>query len=415
MFEAGMVQTLVEGVRDTLYMVLASTAFGYLLGLPLGILLCITGENGIRKNPVIYRILDIVVNLIRSVPFLILLILVSPFTKWLVGKSYGATATVVSLVIAAAPFIARMVESSLNEVDQGVIEAAKSMGATDGTIIWKVLIGEAQNVAACRRDHRARNDSRVLRDGGCARRRRSRRYRHPLRLLPLAGRRDVGHGHPARCSRADSAGHRHAAVQEARPQKTLTPRFSIVFVGAGDSARPWESQSKSPKIPGKIGTVRRADRVVRPYGFSESSERRVGVDAHIDPAVQTDFTKIQCESDGALGAMWASPPTRFLEICTAYQQRPPHMRRPFSKKGLLPMNPKKEAFRKAFIASVPILCSYLFLGMAYGILMQEAGLRMGGESCLRAQLCTRARFSSCSLRFSPAARRSSPSPSRRFS
>ena len=144
MFEAGMVQTLVEGVRDTLYMVLASTAFGYLLGLPLGILLCITGENGIRKNPVIYRILDIVVNLIRSVPFLILLILVSPFTKWLVGKSYGATATVVSLVIAAAPFIARMVESSLNEVDQGVIEAAKSMGATDGTIIWKVIIGEAR-------------------------------------------------------------------------------------------------------------------------------------------------------------------------------------------------------------------------------------------------------------------------------
>ena len=68
MFEAGMVQTLVEGVRDTLYMVLASTAFGYLLGLPLGILLCITGENGIRKNPVIYRILDIVVNLIRIVP-----------------------------------------------------------------------------------------------------------------------------------------------------------------------------------------------------------------------------------------------------------------------------------------------------------------------------------------------------------
>ena len=141
MFEPGMVQTLVEGVRDTLYMVLASTAFGYLLGLPLGILLCITGENGIRRNPVIYRILDIVVNLIRSVPFLILLILVSPFTKWLVGKSYGATATVVSLVIAAAPFIARMVESSLNEVDQGVIEAAKSMGATDGEARTSLLVG----------------------------------------------------------------------------------------------------------------------------------------------------------------------------------------------------------------------------------------------------------------------------------
>ena len=74
-----------------------------------------------------------------------------------------------------------------------------------------------------------------------------------------------------------------------------------------------------------------------------------------------------------LGRCAQSPPTRFLEICTAYQQRPPHMRRPFSKKGQLPMNPKKEAFRRAFIASVPILCSYLFLGMAYGILMQEAG------------------------------------------
>ena len=113
MFEPGMVQTLVEGVRDTLYMVLASTAFGYLLGLPLGILLCITGENGIRRNPVIYRILDIVVNLIRSVPFLILLILVSPFTKWLVGKSYGATATVVSLVIASSLRSTRSTRASL--------------------------------------------------------------------------------------------------------------------------------------------------------------------------------------------------------------------------------------------------------------------------------------------------------------
>lgn len=144
MFEAGMITMLLEGIRDTLYMVLASTGFGYLLGLPLGILLCVTGENGIRKNAAIYRVLDVIVNLIRSVPFLILLILVSPFTKWLVGKSYGATATIVSLVIAAAPFIARMVESSLNEVDQGVIEAAKSMGAKDSTIILKVLIGEAR-------------------------------------------------------------------------------------------------------------------------------------------------------------------------------------------------------------------------------------------------------------------------------
>lgn len=139
-----MTKTLLEGIGDTLYMVLTSTLFGYLLGLPLGILLAVSGKNGIKPNALLYHILDIVVNLVRSVPFLILLILVSPLTKLIVGKSYGASATVVSLVIAAAPFIARMVESSLNEVDQGVIEAARSMGAGNGTIIVKVLIGEAR-------------------------------------------------------------------------------------------------------------------------------------------------------------------------------------------------------------------------------------------------------------------------------
>ncbi len=144
MFTEAMLSTLIDGIWDTLYMVLFSTLFGYVLGLPLGIWLAVTGENGIMKNRVIYRILDIAVNLVRSVPFLILLILVSPFTKLLIGKSYGPTATIVSLVIAAAPFIARMVESSLNEVDQGVIEAAKSMGAGNATIIFKVLVGEAR-------------------------------------------------------------------------------------------------------------------------------------------------------------------------------------------------------------------------------------------------------------------------------
>lgn len=139
-----MIKMLGDGIKDTLYMVLTSTLFGYILGLPLGILLTITGKNGIKKNAVVYRFLDIVVNLIRSVPFLILLILVSPLTKIIVGKSYGASATIVSLVIAATPMIARMVESSLNEVDQGVIEAARSMGAGTGTIITKVLLGEAR-------------------------------------------------------------------------------------------------------------------------------------------------------------------------------------------------------------------------------------------------------------------------------
>lgn len=133
-----------EGTIDTLYMTLMSTLFGYVLGLPMGIILTVTDETGICRNPVIYKILDFIVNIIRSIPFLILLILVIPLTKLIAGKSYGSTATIVPLVIAAAPFIARMVESSLKEVDRGVIEAAQSMGAGNGTIIWKVLLSEAR-------------------------------------------------------------------------------------------------------------------------------------------------------------------------------------------------------------------------------------------------------------------------------
>ena len=132
------------GTWDTLYMVLVSTLLGYVVGLPLGILLTITDVDGIDPNKVIYKILDIIINVTRSIPFLILLILIMPFTKLVVGKSYGTTATIVPLTIAAAPLIARMVESSLKEVDKGVIEAAFSMGANGFTIIWKVLVTEAR-------------------------------------------------------------------------------------------------------------------------------------------------------------------------------------------------------------------------------------------------------------------------------
>ena len=135
---------LVEGTRDTLYMTLMSTLFGYVLGLPMGIILTVTDKDGIRPNAAVYKVLDVIVNILRSVPFLILLILVMPFTKAVVGKTYGSTATIVPLVIAAAPFIARMVESSLKEVDPGVIEAAVSMGAGTGTVIWKVMLAEAR-------------------------------------------------------------------------------------------------------------------------------------------------------------------------------------------------------------------------------------------------------------------------------
>ncbi|MDD6616595.1 MAG: ABC transporter permease [Lachnospiraceae bacterium] len=144
MWDNDMVIMLLEGTRDTLYMTLMSTLFGYILGLPMGIVLTITDKEGIRPNAAIYKILDFIVNVIRSIPFLILLILVIPLTKAIVGKSYGSSATVVPLVIAAAPFIARMVESSLKEVDKGVIEAAVSMGAGTFTIIWKVLLAEAR-------------------------------------------------------------------------------------------------------------------------------------------------------------------------------------------------------------------------------------------------------------------------------
>lgn len=132
------------GTGETLWMVLASTFLGYLFGLPLGILLTITDTDGICPHPVLYRILDIIVNITRSIPFLILLILIQPFTKFIVGKSYGTTATIVPLTVAAIPFIARMVEGSLKEVDHGVIEAAQSMGASKMNIIVKVMVAESR-------------------------------------------------------------------------------------------------------------------------------------------------------------------------------------------------------------------------------------------------------------------------------
>lgn len=144
MFDETMIKMFLEGTRDTLYMTLVSTFFGYVLGLPMGVLLTVTDKDGIKPNSAIYKLFDVITNLLRSIPFLILLILVMPLTKLLVGKSYGSTATIVPLVIAAAPFIGRMVESSLKEVDKGVIEAAQSMGASTCTIIFKVLLPEAK-------------------------------------------------------------------------------------------------------------------------------------------------------------------------------------------------------------------------------------------------------------------------------
>lgn len=144
MWNSATVMMLAEGTLSTLYMTIFSALFAYLLGLPLGITLVITAKEGLRPNKLLFKILDVTVNIVRSVPFLILLILVMPFTTAIVGKSYGATATIVPLTLAAAPFIARLVEASLLEVDKGVVEAAQSMGAGLWTIIFKVMITESR-------------------------------------------------------------------------------------------------------------------------------------------------------------------------------------------------------------------------------------------------------------------------------
>ena len=143
MFDAHLMEMLWEGVLDALYMTVVSTVLSYVCGMIMGVLLVICRKDGIAPRPVFYAVLDVVVNLTRSFPFLILMIAVIPFTRFLVGTTIGNNATVVPLVLAAAPFVARLVESSLLEVDGGVVEAAQSMGASTWQIISKVLLPEA--------------------------------------------------------------------------------------------------------------------------------------------------------------------------------------------------------------------------------------------------------------------------------
>ncbi len=139
-----MVSMILTGLYETLLMTAASSFFSYVIGIPLGVLLVVSDTNGIKPMPVLNGILGSVINLIRSVPFMILLIMVIPLTRLMVGTSIGPVAVIPPLVIAAAPYIARMVESSLKEVDAGVIEAAKSMGASNMQIIFKVLLPESR-------------------------------------------------------------------------------------------------------------------------------------------------------------------------------------------------------------------------------------------------------------------------------
>ena len=134
---------LTEGVWDTLVMTGLSTLFAYVIGLPLGVALILTQPHGIRPRRALYAVLDWIVNIGRSLPFIILMVAIMPFTRMVVGTSIGVKGAIVPLVVSAAPFIARMVETSLSEVDAGVIEAAQSMGASTFQIVRKVYLPEA--------------------------------------------------------------------------------------------------------------------------------------------------------------------------------------------------------------------------------------------------------------------------------
>jgi D-methionine transport system permease protein len=137
------IPNLLKGTLDTLYMVGVSTLFTIVLGLPLGVLLVVTDSRGLSPRPVFNQVAGIIVNISRSLPFIILLVVVIPFTRAVVGTTIGATAAIVPLSLAAIPFFARVAETSLREVDKGLIEAAQSMGCTRWQIILKVLIPEA--------------------------------------------------------------------------------------------------------------------------------------------------------------------------------------------------------------------------------------------------------------------------------
>ena len=135
---------LQKGIWETVYMTFISSFFAYLLGLPLGVILNVTDVNGICPKAKLNKVLGFIVNFFRSIPFIILMVAMLPVAKFVVGTALGNKAVIVMLVIAAAPYVARMVESSLKEVDAGVIEAAQSMGADNFNIITKVLIPEAK-------------------------------------------------------------------------------------------------------------------------------------------------------------------------------------------------------------------------------------------------------------------------------
>ncbi|PHO11099.1 ABC transporter permease [Malaciobacter canalis] len=138
-----MIDILLPAIWETIYMSVVSTSIAVIIGFFTAIVLILTQKDGLMENIQLYRVLDVVINTLRSFPFIILMIVLFPVTKMIVGKSIGTTAAIVPLTIGAAPFIARLIESALKEVDQGVIEAAKSFGAGNFQIIFRIMLVEA--------------------------------------------------------------------------------------------------------------------------------------------------------------------------------------------------------------------------------------------------------------------------------
>ena len=134
---------LAQGTWDTIVMTSLSTLFAYLIGIPLGVLIIITAVRGLRPHPVINTLLGWILNIGRSIPFIILLVALIPFTRWIVGTSLGVPGAIVPLVVAAAPFVGRLVEQSIAEVDSGLVEAAQSFGASTWQIVYKVFLKES--------------------------------------------------------------------------------------------------------------------------------------------------------------------------------------------------------------------------------------------------------------------------------
>ena len=134
---------ILKAFNETVFMTFYSTIFSVILGFILAVILTISAEDGLRPNKIIYKVLDVIINILRSFPFIILMVFIIPLTRAIVGTSIGKEAAIVPLTFAAAPLVARIIESSLREVDKGVIEAAKSFGASDFQIIFKVMLKEA--------------------------------------------------------------------------------------------------------------------------------------------------------------------------------------------------------------------------------------------------------------------------------